>query len=104
MGRIAILSDSHDQVSRLASVVDLLRTRGIDTAVHCGDITSPRAVEALSGLSVHWVFGNCDFDREALRAAMVRCGHVCHGWRGELTLGTAGWPSPTATGPGSWRR
>jgi len=87
MTRIALLSDSHDQVVRLGSVVKVLQGRGIGTAIHCGDITSPRAVEALSGLTVHWVFGNCDFDREGLRAAMAGCGHVCHGLRGELAMG-----------------
>lgn len=65
----------------------LMRSRGVEILIHCGDITSPEAVDALRNFEVHWVFGNCDWDHGSLERSMRACGHRCHGIRGELKLG-----------------
>ena len=83
---IGVLSDTHGRVARVHAAADLLARRGVSTVVHCGDITGPDVVEALAGLEVHWVLGNCDLDESTLRAAMARLGHTCHGVRGEITV------------------
>jgi putative phosphoesterase len=64
----------------------ILARAGVETVVHCGDITSPQAVKTLAAFDVHWVLGNCDWDEQALRAAMQRAGHTCHGLRGKLEI------------------
>ncbi len=83
---IGVLSDSHGQLERLAEAAELFNSRGVETLIHCGDITTPEVVEALGNFEVHWVFGNCDWDEDPLRAAMSRHGHTCHGVRGELDV------------------
>ncbi len=83
---IGVLSDSHDALDRLEWARELLSSRGIELAIHCGDICSPDAVRILSGLQVHWVFGNCDFDQAGLKRAMSRAGHTCHPRTGRLTI------------------
>ncbi len=84
---IGILSDSHSQLQRLRNLAGLMKSRGVETLIHCGDITAPAAVESLRNFDVHWVFGNCDWDRGPLERSMRRCGHHCHGIRGEVSLG-----------------
>ncbi len=84
---IGVLSDSHGQLERLAEVAELFNSRGVETVIHCGDITTAEAVEALADFEVHWVFGNCDWDEDPLRAAMTGFGHRCHGFRGDLEIG-----------------
>jgi len=84
MELLGVLSDSHDQVERVRRAASIFRGRAVTTIVHCGDITTAGTVAALSGLPVHWVFGNCDWSRSALRTAMLHHGHLCHGRRGAI--------------------
>jgi len=86
MKRLAVLSDSHDDLGAVRRARRLLEARGVGTVIHCGDITSPGTVSELGGLDVHWVFGNCDLHRGGLAAAMEREGHTCHGTHGVLEL------------------
>jgi len=81
-----VLSDSHDDLGRLAAAAESLAALGVRLAVHCGDITGPEAVAALRGLEVHWVLGNCDLDRPGLEAAMRDAGHRLHGRTGGLEV------------------
>ncbi len=83
---IGVLSDSHGQLDRLAEAAGVFSSKGVETLIHCGDITTVEAVEALADFEVHWVFGNCDWDEGPLRAAMTGLGHTCHGIRGELKV------------------
>ena len=86
MALLAVLSDSHDDLTALRRAARIMERRGITTAIHCGDITSPATVSELAPFTVHWVFGNCDVDLGGLRAAMERHGHVCHGLQGTLQV------------------
>ncbi len=63
--RIAILSDSHDNVWKLDCAMPHLSEA--DAILHCGDICSPfvvkRLIEGVKGKPVYIVWGNNDGDR-----------------------------------------
>ena len=85
--QIGILSDSHGRQDNVRRALDSLRRRGITTVLHCGDIDDPDTVLLFRGWAAHFVFGNCDWDREALRAAMAEAGATLHEHFGSLELG-----------------
>ena len=91
--RVAVMSDSHDDLSSVDAALALIRAAGISHVIHCGDIVSPRVVKRLASWRVDWVLGNCDTDPAALSAAVrSTSGHVLHGWSarfrwGELDVG-----------------
>ena len=85
--RIGILSDTHDHLRRTARAVALLAAEGAEALVHCGDLTGPEVVRACGALPGYYVFGNNDFDEDALRRAIAEVGGVCLGRGGELALG-----------------
>ena len=63
--RIAVISDSHDNIWKLdAAMPHLRRTQAV---IHCGDICSPfmirRLGEGLGGVPLHVVWGNNDGDK-----------------------------------------
>lgn len=63
--KLAIISDSHDQVWNLRIALDALRGEA-ELLIHCGDLCSPFIVPMLSnGFDgpVHAVFGNNDADK-----------------------------------------
>lgn len=84
--RIGIVADSHSNHANVARVVCLLEDRRIGTVLHCGDIADAATVEAFGGFTAYFVFGNVDYDRDELRAAMHRSGAVCCDVFGELEL------------------
>ncbi len=85
---IGILSDTHDQVARAVNAVEVLAGEGVESLVHCGDLTGPDVVHACgsAGLVCRYVFGNNDFDLSGLRAAIAATGGVCLERGGEFTL------------------
>jgi putative phosphoesterase len=84
---IGILSDTHDQVERTRAAVALLVSHGAERLIHCGDLTIADVVHQLTDLPSHFVFGNCDYDKESLRAAINQIGGTCLGCGGLITLG-----------------
>jgi putative phosphoesterase len=84
--QIAILSDSHGRVGTVTNALAEVRRRGIDTVLHCGDIDDPPTVHLFRDLQTHFVFGNCDTDREELRLAMAEIGATLHEPFGYLQL------------------
>jgi len=61
--RIAIVSDTHGNVTNFKKVVDWLNKENIQTILHCGDIGSPESLkESLSDFKGAFlgVFGNMD--------------------------------------------
>jgi uncharacterized protein len=76
--RIAIVSDTHNRYHTVERALELLRLRTIDTVLHCGDIEDPFTVDLFRGLTMHFVFGNCDTGREELRVAMREAGMTLH--------------------------
>lgn len=83
---VAVLSDTHGQCDYLAEALRLLEPFAPACILHCGDIGTPEIVEGLARWPTHYVFGNCDDDRQALRAAIHAVGHTCHERFGTLEL------------------
>jgi putative phosphoesterase len=76
--KVGIVSDSHGRQAAVYLALDELRRRGIDTVLHCGDIDDQETVRLFRGFAAHFVFGNCDADREGLRQAMAEIGATLH--------------------------
>jgi len=85
--RIGILSDTHDQAARTRRAVATLLEAGAEALIHCGDLTTPDVVRECVGAPAYLVFGNCDFDRDALRLAMRQAGATCLEGGGLIELG-----------------
>ena len=86
--RIAIVSDIHDHISRLATALE--RVRGTDTLICCGDLCSPFIMRQLGeGFSgpIHIVFGNNDGDLFRLTVAAANFSQITlHGAFADLDL------------------
>jgi putative phosphoesterase len=84
--RIGIVSDTHSRIATAVRAVSLIRVRGVTTVLHCGDIDDGSGVEPFEGLDAHFVFGNCDAERGALRRTIARAGLKLHEPFGDLEL------------------
>lgn len=62
---LGILSDSHDNLPRVAQAVALFNERDVDLVMHAGDVVAPFALAPLEDLRCDWrgVFGNNDGER-----------------------------------------
>jgi len=86
--RLAILSDIHDNVWKLAGALEA--ARGADAMICCGDLCSPFIVHQLARgflAPIHIVFGNNDGDRFRIGANAAQYPHIkIHGemMRGEF--------------------
>ncbi|MCR4406428.1 MAG: metallophosphatase family protein [Anaerolineae bacterium] len=87
--KIAIISDTHDNIWKLAEVLE--RLKDADVLIFCGDFCAPftlaQIAEGFSG-PVHVVFGNNDGDPLLLAQVAVKAGNVTlHGFFAYLELG-----------------
>ncbi len=83
---IAILSDTHNRHATVEAVLRQLQARNINTVLHCGDIEDAEVVWLFQGFTAHFVFGNCDTERTALRQAVHGIGEKLHEPFGHLEL------------------
>ena len=63
---IGILSDTHDRIEPAMAGMHALQTGGAEYFIHCGDVGSPRIIDLFIGLRAALVWGNNDWDRNAL--------------------------------------
>jgi putative phosphoesterase len=84
--RLAVVSDTHGHVGNTRDAVRLLESLDVDEVLHCGDIGTPEIVELFGPWPAHFVFGNCDYDRKVLQAAIRQAGKKCHERFGSLEL------------------
>ena len=56
--KIGILSDTHNNVNNLQRALAFFHREGIQTLIHCGDITSPATAVHLKGFTLIYVHGN----------------------------------------------
>jgi putative phosphoesterase len=84
--QIGVVSDSHGRQPAVIAALGQLRERGIQTVLHCGDIDDAETVALFRGLDAHFVLGNCDWDKEGLRAAIKEVGARLHESWGHLEL------------------
>ena len=90
MTKIAVLSDSHDNIWNLARALEQVADAQADLLLHCGDFVAPfvmvQLADAFPG-PIHGVFGNNDGDaRQLLRQAQKRDNVTLHGHFAELNL------------------
>ena len=83
--RLAILSDTHSRHATSARALELVRSFDVDLILHCGDIDNVETVELFPS-HTHFVFGNCDTDRDELRRAMRLSGATLHEPFGHIDL------------------
>jgi putative phosphoesterase len=88
--KVAILSDIHDQISKLRAALTLVRDRSAQVILCCGDLCSPFIAKELGqGFSgpIHIVFGNNDGDRFRIATNAMKFPNLhFHGEYAELEL------------------
>jgi len=69
--KIAILSDTHDNIPNLRSAVAHCNKIGASLLIHCGDLISPFMLDEIAGFSgaVHLVYGNNVGDQHLISQA-----------------------------------
>jgi hypothetical protein len=87
--RIAVMSDTHDNVWALAEV--MAQIQDAEAVLHCGDLCSPFVVirigQALTQTPIHIVWGNNDGDTYRLTGAAAEFENVhLHGLTAQLEL------------------
>lgn len=83
--KIAIFSDSHDNLATLDHALGWANREKIETIIHCGDLTNAETQEEISKLfsgPIHLVLGNAD-DPKLTSEKNVKV----WGETGEITLG-----------------
>ena len=83
---IAIVSDTHNNYEIAEKVLAIIRKVKVKVVLHCGDIEDAETVKLFQGTPTHFVFGNCDTDREGLRRAIQSSGGTLHEPFGNLEL------------------
>jgi putative phosphoesterase len=85
---VGILSDTHDRLPATRAAVELLRTRGAEFLIHCGDVGGEQIIDQLAGdVPSAFVFGNNDWDTRGLQRYAAELGIQCLGAADELELG-----------------
>jgi len=69
---IGVVSDTHDRLPTLRTVLERFAERRITTVLHPGDIVAPFAARVLAAFpgTVHVTFGNNDGERRGLRQVL----------------------------------
>ncbi len=79
MSKIAILSDSHDNIPNLQQALAAVRESGATLLLHCGDLIAPFMVKELAegfGGPIHIVMGNNDGDGRLLERVASQFDHL----------------------------
>jgi len=70
--KIGILSDTHDNLSNTIYCLDQLRSMGITTLIHCGDLTGSDLLVFFDGFQLIYTYGNCDKATGLLKAGVQK--------------------------------
>lgn len=91
--KIAIISDSHDNLSNIYKAIGWMNKNKISQIIHCGDVCSPASLKEISQRfkkKIHLVFGNVDGDQFAI-GKEIGNGNLknvtLHGDLGEIKIG-----------------
>src|SRR5262245_41652158 len=82
---IAIISDTHSRISSVQQALDIMAERGVELILHCGDIHDGDAVRVFPA-HTHFVYGNCDYDRDEIQRAIEEVGATLHGAWGHIEI------------------
>jgi putative phosphoesterase len=74
--RVAVLSDTHDNLQKLRAAPSIAKERSVEVLIHLGDFTSPFTLKELAGSAqrIVAVLGNNDGDPLALQRAASASG------------------------------
>lgn len=80
---LGIISDTHNRLERTTRAVQQLHDAGIETLVHCGDITHPDILALFTGWPTYFVMGNNDDDAQ-LRQTWKLMNHLYYLQHGSI--------------------
>lgn len=88
--KIAIISDSHDNITNLETFLDWANKNGVELIIHCGDIAAPGTVKNVLAAKffgpIHLVYGNVA-DRDAMPGVCEALPNVTlHGDVGKINI------------------
>ena len=58
--KIGVLSDTHDSLSNVIYAVETMRECGVETVIHCGDLTDFEMLSRFEGFRLIYLLGNMD--------------------------------------------
>ncbi len=64
----------------------MLEALEVEAVLHAGDVGTVDVVKLVTPWPTHFVFGNCDYDMDHLRAGIEQAGLICHGRFGNIEL------------------
>jgi len=88
--RIAILSDSHDQILHVHRAVQFSNQAGVEMLIHCGDLISPFMLKHLALFTgpIHLIYGNNVGDQHLVSSRCKSMDNIFHhGIFGSVTAG-----------------
>ena len=69
--KIGVLSDTHNNIKNLRIALNVFQEEGIDTIIHCGDLTGVEIARAMDGFRVICILGNGDIASGEIRATIL---------------------------------
>ncbi len=82
---LGVISDTHGQLETTVAAVHIMKERGIQQVIHCGDVGGAAVVGLFQPFVAHFVAGNCDSTLK-LQMAVEAAGQTFHGRVGRLHL------------------
>jgi hypothetical protein len=84
--KIGVVSDTHGRLAITQKAIHLLRERGAQLILQCGDIDCATTVRLFSIIPSHFVFGNWDLRPSRLKSAIAEIGGLWHDEIGRLEV------------------
>lgn len=85
--KLGVMSDTHNNEANARQALEIMRERGVERIIHCGDITGPNIVALFDGWQVDFVQGNIDRDLDSLRGAVAELGQANFWWKLTTEIG-----------------
>ncbi len=83
---VGMVSNTNGRADAMAAAASLLRDRGADLIIHCGDVGGRHVIDELAKVDAAFVWGDRDQDRMGLLRHAHTLNVVCFGVLGELDL------------------
>ncbi|MCC6904254.1 MAG: metallophosphoesterase family protein [Anaerolineae bacterium] len=58
--KVGVIADTHNHIENTRRALNILKARGVERIIHCGDITTPKVIDLFAGTQATFVFGNMD--------------------------------------------
>ncbi|MBU1164822.1 metallophosphoesterase [Patescibacteria group bacterium] len=88
--KIAIISDSHDNITNIYKFLDYAKKQNVEMIIHCGDVCAPSVLKELGdkfGGQIHLVYGNVDGDKVMMEKIAQSFNHfTIHGEIGKVDV------------------